>query len=146
MTNARARQIALVTGAGHGIGQQIASTLAAKGFRVYGVDLRADELDSTGRLITAHDGYFHGTAFDVTESQSWQNWVNAVMAKEEAIHVLVNNAGGVAGQVHRDVENVQDEDFDVIVKIFQISLRMPRTRSMSTNWALRFWDSRQCSQ
>ena len=117
MKNALIDHIALVTGAGHGIGQQICQTLADRGCRVFGTDLSADELVGTGRLIEGRGGFFAGTAFDVTDAEAWDQWVKSVLAQESFIHVLVNDAGGVQGQVHQDIEDVSDGDFDAIVKV-----------------------------
>ncbi len=110
-------QIALVTGAGHGLGQAIVASLARAGCRVYGTDLNPQELIHTGRIISEAGGFFEGHAFDIRDSQSWETWVRSVYDREQAIHILVNDAGGVAGQVHHPVEAVEDADFDVVVKI-----------------------------
>lgn len=110
-------QIALVTGAGHGLGQAIATSLARVGCRVYGTDLSPEELRHTGQIISEAGGFFDGQAFDIRNSQAWGNWVRNVYEREQAIHILVNDAGGVAGQVHHPVEEVGDPDFDMVVKI-----------------------------
>ncbi|MCL5115784.1 MAG: SDR family oxidoreductase [Firmicutes bacterium] len=109
--------VALVTGAGHGLGQAIGEALASRGCRVYGSDLREDELFETGQRIRSSGGFFQGSAMDVRDAGAWAEWVNQVVQSEAGIHILVNDAGGVAGQTRQPVEDVPDEDFDIIVKI-----------------------------
>lgn len=112
-----AGQIALVSGAGHGLGQAIAERLAHLGCRVYGTDWAKEELKETTARIHSQAGWFAGTAFDVRDSRAWQDWVEHISQVEGSIHILVNDAGGVAGQIHQPVEEVGDEDFDEVVKI-----------------------------
>ncbi len=38
------------------------------------------------------------------------------MNRDGVLHILVNNAGGVRGQVHHHIEEVRDEDFDAIIQ------------------------------
>ena len=112
-----AGQVALVTGAGHGLGQAIAMSLAGSGCRVHGTDLNPAELQQTTQIIREAGGFFEGQAFDIRDSRAWGAWVDAVLERESAVHILVNDAGGVAGQVHHPVEEVSDPDFDIVVKV-----------------------------
>jgi 3-oxoacyl-[acyl-carrier protein] reductase len=82
--------IALVTGTAGGIGAAIAAALEHEGMTVYGVD--REECDVT--VATA---------------------VAALVARIGRVDVLVNCAGGVAGQVGRPLEEVSDEDWRVVV-------------------------------
>jgi 2-hydroxycyclohexanecarboxyl-CoA dehydrogenase len=83
------RKIALVTGAGSGLGRSIAHRLASDGFRVVVTDI-----DETGGEKVAaeiaelgHESFFFKC--DVTD----RNSIQAVTSELEAIDVLVNNAG-----------------------------------------------------
>lgn len=110
-------QTAMVTGAGHGIGQAIARWLAGAGVVVYGADVTADELSETQEHIRGAGGVFSGEVFDVKDSQAWGNWTRRVEHERQDIHILVNCAGGVAGQVHHPVEEVTDAQFREVVDI-----------------------------
>lgn len=110
-------QVALVTGAGYGLGQAIAVRLSAMGCRVYGADLSAQHLEQTQSLIQARGGAFSSYVFDVTRPQEWGDWICSVLEDGAGLHILVNNAGGVAGQVHQDIEEVGDDDWDTVLKI-----------------------------
>lgn len=110
-------QVALVTGSGHGLGQAIAERLARDGARVYGSDIQAGELHQVAEAIKRQGHFFAYEAFDVADSAAWYTWVERIAQAEGAIHILVNNAGGVGGQVHQPVEAVTDQAFDAVVRI-----------------------------
>ena len=110
-------QTALVTGVGHGLGKAIARKLASDGARIYGADIHADEMDSVAAEFHAEGYAFQGRIVDVSDPEAWHSWVQDVTDRESAMHILVNNAGGVAGQVHHPIEAVTDQDFDRIVQI-----------------------------
>ena len=58
---------ALVTGAGQGVGQEIASTLAEAGAEVFVNDLVPERANDVAAAITANGGRATGAAFDVTD-------------------------------------------------------------------------------
>jgi len=107
---------ALVTGAAHGIGRAISVELARRGAHVFAVDLLADEVAETGRAAAAAGGRCATRSLDVTDSAAVQRVV-AEAAEEQGLHVLVNVAGGVLGQVGRPLEEVTDEQFQAIVQV-----------------------------
>jgi len=91
-----AGRVALVTGTAHGIGAAIADLLTEEGLRVHGVDrLGGDGVEP----------------LDVTDAAA----VAELVARVGPIDVLVNNAGGVAGQTGRALEDVSDEDWRTVV-------------------------------
>ncbi len=110
-------QVALVTGAGYGLGQAIAVRLSAMGCHVYGADLFPEHLEETQRLIQSRGGVFSRYVFDVTHPHEWEEWTSFVLDGGAGLHILVNNAGGVAGQVHQDIEEVGNDDWDTVLKI-----------------------------
>jgi 3-oxoacyl-[acyl-carrier protein] reductase len=104
----------VVSGAGHGFGRCIAETFAGLGARVFGCDLSAVELAETARtgVKTA--------VLDLTHRAAAAAWIKEIgQTTGGAIDVLVNNAGGVAGQEMRAIEEVPDADWD---RIFAINI------------------------
>ncbi len=89
-------QTAIVTGAGTGIGEVIATRLAAAGARVAVADIDAD----AARAVAGKIG---GGAFpltlDVTSSDQVGAAVEQVIGKAGSLEILVNNAG-IAGAPH----------------------------------------------
>jgi len=87
------KRIALVTGAGRGVGVGIARALAAQGARVAVNDLHAERADTTAGAIRAAGGTALPIAFDVTDSAAVATGIARVQAALGPVDVLVNNAG-----------------------------------------------------
>jgi 3-oxoacyl-[acyl-carrier protein] reductase len=102
----------VVSGAGHGFGRCIAETFAGLGARVFGCDLSDRELRETAKAGVVTQ------VLDLTDRAASSAWIGHV---EETvggpIDVLVNNAGGVAGQTPVPVEAVPDADWDRIFAV-----------------------------
>ncbi len=86
-------KIALVTGAGSGIGRSCAEALAAEGARVVVADVDARGGEETCAAIAAAHGAAWFLALDVTSEEAWSSAIARVRAEHGALHVLVNNAG-----------------------------------------------------
>jgi 3-oxoacyl-[acyl-carrier protein] reductase len=115
---------AIVTGAANGIGRAICLGLAREGAAVWGCDVLAPELEETRRAVEAA-GAPPGRAavparvaiVDVRSPDRVRDFVARAEGETGRIDVLVNTAGGVAGQVMRPVEEVPDDDWRVIFAI-----------------------------
>jgi NAD(P)-dependent dehydrogenase (short-subunit alcohol dehydrogenase family) len=107
-------KVALVTGAGQGIGRDIARLFAEHGAIVLATDLDGDAATETA---AACGGPAEGHPLDVTDGAA----ATAIVAHAEAAHgrldVLVNNAGiTVVGAVDEVDETAWDRAFEVNVK------------------------------
>lgn len=87
-------QVAVVTGAGAGIGRSIAETFAGAGAAVVVSDLKKDAADEVARHIVAAGGKAVGVACDVTKEVDLEATVNAAVTNFGKLTILVNNAGG----------------------------------------------------
>jgi 3-oxoacyl-[acyl-carrier protein] reductase len=104
----------VVSGAGHGFGRRIAETFVALGARVFGCDLSAAELAETAKAGV------QTAVLDLTDRAAAERWITAIgQTAGGAVDVLVNNAGGVAGQEMRPIEEVPDSDWD---RIFAVNI------------------------
>jgi NAD(P)-dependent dehydrogenase (short-subunit alcohol dehydrogenase family) len=86
-------KIALVTGAGAGIGEATSRRFAEEGATVIVTDMDGDAVERVVADITAAGGRADGRVQDVTDEPGWDTVVDAVVAEYGALHVLVNNAG-----------------------------------------------------
>lgn len=85
--------VALVTGAGSGIGAAIARRLAAEGARVAVLDLDLSRAETVATELRTAGGQAMAVAADVADLAQVQAAVASVQAAWDAIDILVNNAG-----------------------------------------------------
>ncbi|WP_458464597.1 SDR family NAD(P)-dependent oxidoreductase [Paenibacillus sp.] len=85
--------VAFITGAGSGIGRQIALTLAGRGFQIAVTDVNDSNAAETVALIEAQNGTATAFHCDVTELTSVEQAAREVKEKFGSIDVLINNAG-----------------------------------------------------
>ncbi len=111
-----ANRTVLVTGAAHGFGRAIAGAFAARGATVFVCDVVEEELAQTIDLVGER---CHGMLVDVTDRSAVGAWVESSVALTGRVDVLVNNAGGVLGQVGRPLEEVASEEWQAIVAVNQ---------------------------
>jgi 3-oxoacyl-[acyl-carrier protein] reductase len=107
-------RVALVTGAGRGLGRAIAQTLAAAGAHVACVDISAESLAQTVAAIQAAGGTAMPLACDVTDSQRVNQTVDEVVKTWGALHVLVNNAGITRDNI---LLRMKDEQWDAVIQV-----------------------------
>ncbi len=106
----------LVTGAAHGFGRAIAGAFATRGAAVFACDVVDHELAETVEILGAQG---HGMAVDVTDRKAVDAWVGMALRHTGRVDVLVNNAGGVLGQVGRPLEDVATREWEAIVAVNQ---------------------------
>jgi 2-hydroxycyclohexanecarboxyl-CoA dehydrogenase len=91
-------RIALVTGAGSGIGQAIAVTLAEQGAKVIVTDMSAELAAQTAKLIQDQHGVALSYGMNVCEPEQIAHVREQLLAQNMAPNVLVNNAGWSTSQ------------------------------------------------
>ncbi|MGK7877050.1 MAG: 7-alpha-hydroxysteroid dehydrogenase [Xenococcaceae cyanobacterium] len=87
-------QVAIVTGAGAGIGRGIAEVFAQAGAAVVVSDLKEETATTVAEGIKAKGGKALAVACDVTNDQALENLVKTTLDAFGKITLLVNNAGG----------------------------------------------------
>lgn len=113
-------RVAIVTGAGSGIGAAIARGLAAEGASVVGCDIDADRLHNVERRIEIAGGRLTPVVADVTDPTAVEALVTTAVAQRGSLDLAVNNAGigGPRGQVHEialeDWRHVIDVDLTAV--------------------------------
>lgn len=102
-------RVAIVTGAGSGIGQGGAMIMAREGAHVVVVDLNAERAQETIDRIIAAGGSGEAAAVDVTDDQAMAALITDVHGRLGRIDILHNHAGV---QVEGTLEGVAIEGFD----------------------------------
>lgn len=104
---------AIVTGAAHGFGRAISLAFATRGAIVWACDVTADELRETEQLCRAAGGTCRAHTLDVRDKHA----VDALVVEAGTVQILVNNAGGVLGQVGRPLEDVTPDQWQAIFDV-----------------------------
>ena len=107
----------IVSGAAHGFGRAIALAFAQRGAAVWGCDVLEEELLETQRLCSASGGTCAARVVDVRDTRMVDAFVAEASAATGRIDVLVNNAGGVLGQVGRPLEDVSPAEWQAIFDV-----------------------------
>jgi NAD(P)-dependent dehydrogenase (short-subunit alcohol dehydrogenase family) len=88
-----ADNVAIVTGAGAGIGWAISQKLAAAGARVIGCDLDRASMDEVHQAITRHGRFFLPLVADVRHRADVEQLVQAALGAFGRLDIVVNNFG-----------------------------------------------------
>lgn len=104
-----ADRVAIVTGAGSGIGRAGALIMAQEGAHVVVADLNRNGAEETLRQIEAAGGSAESLVLDVTDDTALEAGIAAIASKRGRIDILHNHAGA---QVAGDLEHVSVTGFD----------------------------------
>ncbi len=108
-------RVALVTGAGRGMGRATALRLAREGAIIAVNDLHPESAEAVAREITAAGGQARAWACDVADETAVQAMVDDIVRVFGAIHILVNNAGILRATSPQ--ENISAEEWDLVMRV-----------------------------
>jgi 3-oxoacyl-[acyl-carrier protein] reductase len=109
-----AGRVALVTGAGRGIGRSVALQLAGEGAKIVLNDLDDEPARETVSLIEAHGGEARAVTGSVTDVQFPRRFVEGALDQFGAIDIVVNNAGYVWNS---RIEVTSDEQWNAMIDV-----------------------------
>jgi NAD(P)-dependent dehydrogenase (short-subunit alcohol dehydrogenase family) len=112
-------KVALVTGAGAGLGRAVALCLAAEGADVLAVSIVAGELDELAATAASSALPVEPIEADVGDEAHTQRVADAVLGRHGRLDVLVNNAGVIAV---KPIEETDPAEWD---RILRTNLRGP---------------------
>jgi 7-alpha-hydroxysteroid dehydrogenase len=87
-------QVAVITGAGAGIGRAIAETFAGAGAAVMVSDLKQGAADAVAKEIVSNGGQAAAISCDVTNEDDLARLVDETVSQLGKLNILVSNAGG----------------------------------------------------
>jgi NAD(P)-dependent dehydrogenase (short-subunit alcohol dehydrogenase family) len=103
-------KVALITGAGTGIGRAAAHAVAAEGAKVVVAEISAASGEQTAQLVAQAGGDCIAVTTDVTQEHSMHRAIDTAVRHYGALHILHNNAGG-STPVDSTVVDVPLEEF-----------------------------------
>jgi len=110
-------RVAIITGAGSGIGEASAIRLAEEGAKVVCADINETSAQKTANEIVASGGVAHAFAIDISDSSRCNAIVADTVAKYGSVDILVNNAGvNLPGVFHEVSDEIIDKTLSVNVK------------------------------
>ncbi len=109
-------KVAVVTGAGSGIGRALACDLARRGAKLRDRDVDDDGLAETAKQVRVIGAEVHQTHLDVTDRPAVLRYADEVAAEFGVVHLVINNAGiAFTGDIEEmsfeHIERVMDVDF-----------------------------------
>jgi NAD(P)-dependent dehydrogenase (short-subunit alcohol dehydrogenase family) len=111
-----AGRVAVVTGAGSGMGKAFAERFAAEGMKVVAADIQPDALAATVAGIRAAGHEVAGVPVDVASLESVGQLADEAFRKFGAVHLLCNNAG-VEGYLDGAVWEATGKDWEWTVGV-----------------------------
>jgi NADP-dependent 3-hydroxy acid dehydrogenase YdfG len=112
-----AGKVIVLTGAGNGIGREVALRLLSKGARIAGVDLNAASLAETKSLARRQSSEFEEIVADLTDRDAVEQLPELVLARFGAVDAVINNAGIIQPFVQ-----LVDLDYATIDRLLRVNL------------------------
>jgi NAD(P)-dependent dehydrogenase (short-subunit alcohol dehydrogenase family) len=109
-----AGRVAIVTGAGQGIGAAIAARLAEDGASVVLADINEEDVNQTAAGFEDRGFSVLGVVIDVTDKDRVVSLIDQTVSRFGTVDILVNNAG-----IIRDgfVANISEQDWDQVLDV-----------------------------
>lgn len=108
-------KVAVITGAGAGLGKAITMLYAKEGAKVVIADMNMEDAEQTVREITENGGQAIAVKTNVTVEEDIQNMYSTAIEKFGTVDILVNNAG--IGDNMYAAANVPDDVWDRVIAI-----------------------------
>ena len=103
--------VAIITGAGSGLGRGMALALADSGCDIFAVGRRIEPLEETGEMVRERGRKFGWSSTDVTDSSAINAMVEQATEEMGRITVLINNAGLGGSGRGKTLPELTDEDW-----------------------------------
>lgn len=112
-------KVALITGAGNGIGMETCLLFAKEGAKVVAVDINEEAANDTVKKIQSLHGEAVAVKADISKASDCKNMIDVAEKTFGALHILFNNAG----IMHSDDSNAVDTDEKIWDLTMNINLK-----------------------
>lgn len=109
-----AEKVAVVTGAGSGIGRALASELAARGCNLALADVDSNSLESTAATLRREGLHLSTHTLDVSDRESVHAFADKVLTQHGQVNLVINNAGVAVSQT---IAELRYDDFEWLMGI-----------------------------
>ena len=113
-------KVALITGAGSGIGRAMAELFAERGCAIVAVDVVAERVDQVVSAITSHGGRAIGMVRNLSLQSDVERMVDDALSSQGKIDILCNNAG-----VMDNASTVPETSDELWERVMDINLNAP---------------------
>jgi 3-oxoacyl-[acyl-carrier protein] reductase len=110
-----ANKVALITGAGSGMGKSAALIFAVEGAKVAAVDVAEAQVNETVAEIAKRGGDAIAIRADVSKSEDVKRMIDDTVAKFGGLNIMYNNAG-IEGESNF-MSNMTEDQFDRVIAI-----------------------------
>jgi len=107
-------KVAIVTGAGRGIGKAIAIALAREGANIIAIDVDIQTAEKVAKEIKSLDRQAWAIQVDVSDSKEVNRMVQLVLKKFKRVDILVNNAAIIR---RGSIEDLKEDDWDRVIDV-----------------------------
>jgi NAD(P)-dependent dehydrogenase (short-subunit alcohol dehydrogenase family) len=107
-------QVAVIVGAGNGIGRASLGLLLQRGARVIAVDNNRDALSRIKSEFSLQDSQVY--QLDISEQKMVQETISTIIGAEKRIDALVNTAG-MTGPTNQKLEEISWQDFEQTLRV-----------------------------
>lgn len=110
-------KVAIITGAGLGMGREASVLFAEEGAKVIGLDINETALNETAALVSQAGGEFLGVVGDVSKEADVKRAIDEGVARFGKLNVLYANAGVLWKDRDRSVIETTEENWDIVQAI-----------------------------